>query len=67
MYICVKCKEEMLCDKNSVGADFGLGHVYASDRFKCPNCGNMILATNQRSNFDPDYNQQDEYLRMVKI
>jgi DNA-directed RNA polymerase subunit RPC12/RpoP len=46
MYICVGCKKEMVCDKNSVGADFGNGHVYPSDRFRCPQCGTMILATN---------------------
>ena len=62
MYICVPCRKEMLCDKNSVGADFGGGHVYASDRFKCPKCDYMVLATNRGSNYDPDHKQQDEYL-----
>jgi len=63
MYVCVGCKQEMRCDKNSVGWDCGKGHVYPADRFRCPGCGAQILATNNNANFDPDYNQQDEYLR----
>jgi predicted RNA-binding Zn-ribbon protein involved in translation (DUF1610 family) len=54
----------MRCDKNGVGADFGNGHVYSSDRFKCPACGTEILATNRTANFDPKHNQQEEYLDM---
>jgi predicted RNA-binding Zn-ribbon protein involved in translation (DUF1610 family) len=64
MLICVACKTEMRCDKNSVGADFGYGHVYPSDRYKCPNCGQMILDTIKFSIYDPTYNFQKEYLRI---
>ena len=64
MIVCVGCRKEMLCDKNSVGADFGRGHVYPSDRFRCPVCGTMVLATNRLPSFDPDYNFQEEYLDM---
>ena len=64
MYVCVGCKREMRCDKNSVGADFGHGHVYPADRFRCPVCGAMILACNRSASFDPEYNFQDEYLDM---
>ena len=64
MLICVKCKKEMLCDKNGVGADFGEGHVYPSDRFKCKTCGHLVLTTNRSSIYDPDYRTQDEYLTM---
>ena len=66
MYVCVNCHVEMQCDKNSVGANFGNGHVYPADRFKCPDCGYAILATNRMSSFDPDYNFQEEYLEMKK-
>ena len=64
MYICVKCKKEMFCSKNSVGADYGHGHVYPADRFKCKKCGVEILATNANPTSDPDYKFQDEYLKM---
>lgn len=64
MIICVGCQTEMRCDKNSVGANFGNGHVYPSDRFKCPTCGAMALITNRNSIYDPDLNTQDEYLNM---
>ena len=56
----------MICDKNSVGADFGEGHVYPADRFRCPTCGAMILATNRNASFDPGYNFQDEYLGILE-
>jgi hypothetical protein len=64
MKICCECKREMRCDKNGVGADFGHGHVYAGDRFKCPQCGKMILVTNYSANFDREYKQQEEYLKI---
>ena len=62
MIICVKCAVQLVCDKNEVGADFGNGHVYASDRFKCPVCGIMVLNCNTRPHYDPDYKSQQEYL-----
>lgn len=65
MFICVKCRKEMRCDKNGVGADFGNGHVYPSDRYKCPSCGQEILyATNPI--YDKDHTSQDEYLDCKK-
>lgn len=65
MLICVQCKVEMRCDKNSVGAQFGEAHVYPGDRFKCPKCGMQLLKTNAAPIFDPELNTQDEYLKMV--
>lgn len=65
MYICVPCRKEYVCDKNGVGIDFGNGHVYPADRFKCPNCGHEILSSgNCNANYDPDHKQQEEYLDM---
>jgi DNA-directed RNA polymerase subunit RPC12/RpoP len=64
MIICVNCRKEMRCDKNGVGADFGNGHVYASDRYKCDECGAMILKTNREPVHDPEHKWQDEYLKM---
>lgn len=66
MLVCVQCRVEMYCDKNSVGADFGNGHVYASDRFKCPGCGMMLLNSNETPYFDPEYKLMDAYLAMRK-
>jgi DNA-directed RNA polymerase subunit RPC12/RpoP len=67
MIVCVPCRKEMLCDKNSVGAKFGEAHVYPGDRFKCPDCGFMILSTNRSPIFDPKLETQDEYLDMEAI
>jgi len=68
MYICVRCRLEMRCDKNGVGADFGNGHVYASDRWRCPQCGTMILATRRKAYYERPEERgrvQDEYLEMT--
>jgi hypothetical protein len=54
----------MVCDKNGVGADFGHGHVYAGDRWRCKICGAMVLKTNENAFHDPNYTAKDEYLRM---
>jgi predicted RNA-binding Zn-ribbon protein involved in translation (DUF1610 family) len=64
MIICVQCRLEMRCDKNGVGVNYGHGHVYPSDRFKCPECGLMILKTNDAPDYDPNLSHQDEYLNM---
>lgn len=65
MLICVQCKREMFCLKNGVGADFSHGHVYPGDTFKCRECGIVILNTgNCTANHDPDYIQQEEYIRV---
>jgi DNA-directed RNA polymerase subunit RPC12/RpoP len=55
MLICVKCKKEMSCLKNGVGADFGFGHVYPSDSYRCSGCGHVVLQTNPSAIHDPDY------------
>jgi len=64
MIICVKCKIEMKAEKNGVGADFGNGHIYAGDRYQCPQCGAMILKTNATACYDPKHKNQEEYLIM---
>jgi len=66
MIICIECKKEMRCDKNGVGANFGNGYVYPGDRYKCPDCGRMILRTNYGPIHDPDLKFQDEYLNIPK-
>jgi hypothetical protein len=62
MYICLDCKKQLVCTKNGVGADFGLGHIYPGDTFKCPKCGLGILATNSKPIFDPGHSSQDDYV-----
>ena len=64
MYVCVECCTEMKCDKNEVAARYGESHVYPGDRFKCPKCGRMILATNRTPVHDPDGSVSVEYLQM---
>ena len=64
MYICVKCRREMQCLKNGVGADFGFGHVYPGDMFECRFCGIKILATNRNSIYDPEHRTQEAYVLM---
>jgi hypothetical protein len=62
LVICGECAATMPCDKNSVGWDYGNGHVYPSDRFKCLHCGHTTLVTNDKPSYDPDYKFQEEYL-----
>jgi len=64
MYICVDCRRQMRCDKNGVGADFGNGHVYPSDRWECPDCMKQILVTNPSPIRDEYYDTQEEYLEI---
>lgn len=64
MIVCCTCRKEMRCDKNGVGADFGNGHIYASDRYRCDTCGALILKTNATAGYDPDHQYQEEYLTM---
>lgn len=66
MIICVQCRKEMNCNKNGVGADFGNGHIYPADRYKCPKCGAMVLRTNDVPIFDPEHYTQEEYFKMEK-
>jgi len=56
----------MVCDKNGVGANFGHGHVYCGDRYKCPECGTKILFTNSSPIHDLNLDKQEEYLNMDK-
>lgn len=64
MYICVKCKREMQCIKNGVGADYGHGHVYPGDLYKCGVCGFELLSTVGNPTSDIKYEIQDLYIRV---
>lgn len=66
IYACIKCRVELRCDKNGVGFDWGRGHVYPGDRFKCPKCGWELLAMNSNATFDPEHKTQDEYIQAKK-
>ena len=67
MNICAKCRIEFRCKKNSVGADFGNGHVYPGDLYQCGTCGAEILLTNVKPSHDPDYTYQDQYIPMLGL
>lgn len=64
MIICVGCRREMKPEKNGVGADFGNGHVYNSDRFWCRSCGATVMVTVNNPMYDPKYEACEEYLIM---
>lgn len=66
MYICVKCRKEMICECNGLAADFGGGHCYIGDSYKCPSCGAETLATNAHPFSDPDHCKtiSGKYLQM---
>jgi DNA-directed RNA polymerase subunit RPC12/RpoP len=49
LYICVKCKQEMVCKKTGMIARWGESHCYAGDKFECPECKSEILACNTNS------------------
>lgn len=67
MMICCACRIEMTCDKNGVGADFGGGHVYVTDRWRCAGCGATVLRTaiGAPANYDPERSFHDEYTTMA--
>lgn len=67
MIVCVKCKREMRCEKTGVGVHFGRGHVYAGDRFECPDCGANIVQTNPEPHFDPEQKFHNEYVEMSQV
>ena len=66
MLVCEKCKRQLRCETNGVGINYGHGHVYASDRFICPECGATILKANDNAYYDINYNIQQEYVNMEK-
>ena len=45
--------EEMWCEKTGAYVDFGNGHIYAGDAFKC-DCGNQVIVTNPRAGHFPN-------------
>lgn len=65
MYICIKCKQEMHCHKNSVGANYGDGNILPGDVFKCSGCGSEVLACRKEKVFDPKYTTQELYFDMT--
>ena len=62
MFIC--CNREMRCEQNGVGADFGNGHVYRGDLWRCDCCGRGVLHTNQNAMFDPHYKCCEKYIKV---
>lgn len=65
MLICVKCRKELRCEKNGVGAAWG-NNIYAADRWECPSCGLQVLKANDNGYYDPERRACDEYLEMER-
>lgn len=42
MKFCVACRVEMRCEKNGAIVEFGRGHGYMVDVWKCPRCSTMV-------------------------
>ncbi len=64
MLVCVGCGTEMQCLENGVGLDFGMGHVYPSDTFRCGICGVVIAYSEGRSTHDEDHKAHKTYIKM---
>jgi len=62
LIVCEKCLKEMYCKKNGIGIHYGNGHVYAGDRYVCSICGVSIVVAINLPNYDPNLDQQDEYI-----
>ena len=45
MLICVPCKLEMTCKKNSFGARWHKSHYYSGDLYQCKGCGTETIIT----------------------
>ena len=57
----------MQCVKNGIGADFGNGHIYPTDKFKCPVCGIEVLDSGNCNAYqDPEHKIQQEHLEMIQ-
>lgn len=55
MIVCVPCKARMRCDKNGHGVRVGsdLSQVYPGDRYRCPQCGQTVVTTNEAPYYSP--------------
>ena len=49
MNICTKCEREMRCETTGMIVRYGIGHCYAGDKFKCPDCEAEIVVCNVNS------------------
>ena len=54
MKICVPCAKEMICAQNGVYCDYGHGHVYVGDKYRCPICGAEVVDTNPHASLIPN-------------
>ena len=54
MNICVDCKKEMKCIHTGTRVRYGLTHVYAGDKFECPECHCAVVVCNTNPYYDPD-------------
>ena len=54
MVVCVECKKEMRVNQNGLGVRYGNSHVYAGDKYVCPECGKELIVTNKDAVHDPE-------------
>lgn len=54
----------MNCKKNGVGVDFGGGHVYVGDKYRCPICKDEIVSTNPKPCYDENHTLCAEYVKI---
>ena len=66
MLVCAKCGSQMRCETNGVGADYGRGHVYPGDTYKCKTCGVLALHCIDNAVHDPDYTKFKQYVDCTK-
>jgi len=57
---------EMQCVKNGIGINYGHGHVYPGDKYRCPKCESEIIISDGSSIHDPNLKSMDEYYNMEK-
>ena len=65
LIVCIKCQKEMSCHKTGVGINYGNGHVYPGDIYKCKECEFEMIVSEGRSVHDANLNIYSEYINMI--
>lgn len=55
MLVCRNCREQMVVASNDCGVNYGGGHVYSADLWRCPSCGHEVAVCNSNPHHDPGY------------
>lgn len=65
--ICLTCGLEMKCIKTGGGVNFGNGHVYASDWYRCSHCGCEVAVTAHEAIHDPEHKYHPVFRNMAGV